>query len=280
MLLCALAFADAIDKSVKDLDPSNSSKVRLAGALALAKSKDPRAVIKVSDAAIHDEDPQIRRVCALALEKMVDKKTADDARELALSALEQCKTDTDEKVRNACDKVSNALSGLRKRESKHTDVDSKDKPAVFVHVDKVTDTTKKLPKDGAERLNKVVKKTVEQTGYATSWPSGELPTSSDLGQAHAYIVASTVKAIDITKSGHQTQISCTVQIRIAPWGGKDAGERWEANKAASASGSAKATTSNNDKDIQSGVKDCIEAVGEDVTSRQVVPFLKKLAAAN
>ena len=74
-------------------------------------------------------------------------------------------------------------------------------------------------------------------------------------------------------------IACTVAIRIAPWGGRDGGERWEANRAASASGSAKATTSNRDRDIKSGVRDCVEAVTEDVTSRQVVPFLKRLAGS-
>ena len=66
---------------------------------------------------------------------------------------------------------------------------------------------------------------------------------------------------------------------MAPWSGKDGGEKWEANRAASASGSAKATTGNKERDIQGGVRDCIEAVAEDVTSRQVMPFLKRIAQA-
>jgi hypothetical protein len=279
--ICAFARADAIDKSVRELRPDGKYKARLAAALALAKSRDARAVIAVSDAAVHDEDATIRRICALALEKMVDSKTAEDARELAIGSLERCTGDPDAKVREACERVHKALAALgrkaREEETKSKPVSDADKPAVFVHVDKVTDTTKKLPKDGADRLNKVVKKTVESTGYATTWPGGE-PTSADLGHAHAFIVASTVKSIDITKSGRQTQIACTLSIRVAPWGGKDTGERWEANKAASASGSAKATTGTGDKDIAIGVKDCIEAVGEDVTTRQVLPFLKKLTS--
>ena len=66
-------------------------------------------------------------------------------------------------------------------------------------------------------------------------------------------------------------------VRVAPWMGKDGGERWEANRAASASGSAKAMTGNRDRDVQSGLRDCVEAVAEDVTARQVLPFLKQLA---
>ena len=88
-----------------------------------------------------------------------------------------------------------------------------------------------------------------------------------------------MKKIEITKVGTQTQIACTVAVRIAPWSGKDGGEHWEANRAASASGSAKAMTGNRDRDIQGGVRDCLEAVAEDVTARQVVPFLKRLATS-
>jgi hypothetical protein len=39
-------------------------------------------------------------------------------------------------------------------------------------------------------------------------------------------------------------------------------------------------TGNSDRDVMSGMRDCLEAVAEDVTNRQVVPFLKRLAAAN
>jgi hypothetical protein len=151
---------------------------------------------------------------------------------------------------------------------------------VFVNIDPPIDQSKKLGKDGSDRVMRVVKTGVERTGYATTWPGG-LPTSAQLtgNNSRGFIVASTVKKIDITKAGATAQIACTVSIRVAPWSGKDGGERWEANKAASASGSAKATTGSKDRDIQSGVRDCIEAVAEDVTSRQVVPFLKRVAQA-
>ena len=124
------------------------------------------------------------------------------------------------------------------------------------------------------------RRNVERTGYATSWPGG-LPTQTELTSNHAraFIIASTVKKIEISKVSHQTQISCKLEIRVAPWSGSDGGEKWEANKAASASGSAKATTGNSDREIAGGVRDCLEAVAEDVTTRQVLPFLKRLATA-
>ncbi|NVB80250.1 MAG: HEAT repeat domain-containing protein [Kofleriaceae bacterium] len=275
LLLCAhSARADQIDQNVKELSTARASKVRLAATLSLSKSKDPRAVLAVSGALNNDDDPTIRRVSALALEKMVDARTADDARELALDALERAaRSDRDAKVKQTAASTLKALAGLRKGKAVHG------APAVFVNIDTATDQSKKAPKDVPDRLAKIVKRSIEKIGYSTSWPGG-LPTSKELSssKSQAYIVASTVKKLDITKGGRQTTIACTVAIRVAPWSGKDGGEKWEANKAASASGSAKAMTGNTEREIAGGMRDCLEAVAEDVANRQVVPFIKRLAS--
>ena len=286
LVLCArTAGADAVDKNVGELSDSDSNyKVRIAAALALSKSKDARAVLALADALVKDEDATIRRVSALALSKMIDRRTADDARELAFDALDHAvATDGDAKVKETSKKALKTLAPFRKPKKKTVAVvlDRGDKPEVFVNIDATTDQSNKAPNDAPERVTKVVKKGIEKTGYATSWPGG-LPTSAELSnsKSRAFIVASTVKKIEMSHVGHQTQIACTVAIRVAPWSGKDGGETWEANKAASASGSAKAMTGNSDREINGGVKDCLEAVSEDVTSRQVLPFLKHLATTS
>jgi hypothetical protein len=278
LLLCGRsAYADSIDTSVKETT-AKAQKVRLAAVLALSRSKDARAVLAVSNAVTRDGDEKIRRVAALALEKMIDTSTAADARELAFQSLEKAsRSDADSKVRDTANKTLKTLAALRAKPS--TPKAGKG-PAVFVNIDPATDQSKKAPKDAPDRLVRIVRKGIERTGYSTSWPGG-LPTQKDLSsnKSQAYIVASTVKKIEVTKGGRQTTIACTVAIRIAPWGGKDGGEKWEANRAASASGSAKAMTGNSANDISSGMRDCLEAVAEDVTARQVVPFLKRLAQA-
>lgn len=288
LVLCIrIASADTVETNVSQLANGGTYKIRLAAALALSKSRDPRAVIAVAESLTQDSDATIRRVSALALEKMIDARTPDDARELGLTALEDAAgSDRDPKVRDTAAKSLKALAGLPRKKASSTSATQPGagtkgaRPPVFVNVDPTTDLSKKLGKEASERVMKIVKSNVERTGYATSWPGG-LPTAAELtsSRSRAFIVASTVKKVDITKSGTMTQIACTVAIRIAPWGGKDGGERWEANKAASASGSAKATTSNKATDIQGGVRDCIEAVAEDVTARQVMPFLKRIAQA-
>ncbi len=277
LLLCMrAAAADTVDTGVRQLAHGNAYKVRLAAALSLSKQKEPRAVIALAGALRNDEDPAIRRVAVLALEKMIDARTAEDAKELGLGAIENAAdNDGDTKVRDTAKRAIKSLSGLRRKKS------TPNAPPVFVNIDTTTDQSKRLPTGASARLTRIVKTSIDRTGYATSWPGNALPTAADLtsSRSRAFIVASTVKKVDITKAGSQTQIACTVVLRIAPWSGTDGGERWEANKAASASGSAKATTGNRDRDIQTGVRDCVEAVAEDVTSRQVVPFLKRLAQA-
>ncbi|MDX2093143.1 MAG: HEAT repeat domain-containing protein [Kofleriaceae bacterium] len=275
LLLCTrTAMADTIDSNVAQLENGPTYKVRLAAALALSKSRDARAVLAVANALEQDADATVRRVSALALQTMIDARTPDDARELGIEALERAATlDKDAKVKRTATASLKALAPYRRKKAVA-------RPSVFVNVDATMDQSKKLPKETSANVTKIVKTNVERTGYATSWPGG-LPTQAELSssRSRAFIVASTIKKVDVQKSGTQAQIACTVAIRVAPWGGKDGGEKWEANKAASASGSAKATTPARERDIQSGIRDCVEAVAEDVTARQVVPFLKRVAIA-
>lgn len=280
LLLCSgAAHADSIDRSVRQLS-AHATKVRLAAVLALSKSRDPRAVLAVSSSVTKDRDPTVRRVAALALQKMIDARTADDARELAFDALERAaRRDKNAKVKETAARTLRVLARLRKPPP--SSPSRGNRPAVFVNIDTATDQSRRAPKDARDRVAKVVRRSIERTGYSTSWPGG-LPTSKELSssRSQAYIVASTVKKIDVKRGPRQTTIACTVAIRVAPWGGKDGGEKWEANRAASASGSAKAMTGTSPRDITSGMRDCLEAVAEDVTRRQVVPFLRRLAQAN
>jgi len=149
---------------------------------------------------------------------------------------------------------------------------------VFVNVETANDITKRAASTTAS-LTKVVRGTVKAKGYSVDWPGGP-PTKAELTDsgALAFVVGTTVKTIDITAKGSQTEVKCTLAIRIAPWNGTDGTEAWEANRAASASGSAKAVTGSNDKAIAGGIRDCVEAVGQEITTRQVVPFIKRLAS--
>lgn len=277
VLLAAPAAADTVDRSADRLATGKAYRVRLVAALALSKRKDGPAVNALATALKTDDQPAIRRVSALALSKMVDSGTPDDARDAAFDALDHAiTTDEDFKVRDTARKALRALSGLRRIAKPKVRAGRRE---VFITIDATTDQSMRAPNGASERITKVVKKGIERTGYATSWPGGT-PTAAQLTTANslAFIVASTVKNIRTSSVGRQTQIACTIAIRVAPWDGRDGGERWEASQAASASGSATAVTGNTDREIAGGVTECLEAVSADVTARQVLPFLNRLAS--
>jgi len=279
VVLCTpAAMADPVGTRVHQLGNDPSGRVRLAAVASLVKERDPRAVIAVAGALRNDSDRGIRRVAALALARMINARTAPDAIALALAALDAAKANDASADVSAAAANTLRVVGRYRRKARGR---YKPGPPVFVNIDATIDQSKQVPANGRARLEKIVKQNVERTGYATSWPGG-LPTSAELAssRSRAFIVASTVKKVVITKVGSQTQIACTFAVRIAPWTGRDGGEQWEANRAASASGSAKATVSNRPRDVNNGVTDCLEAVAEDVIARQVVPFLKRLASAN
>jgi hypothetical protein len=278
MLAATAARADQIDRQVGELGAGNSYKVRLAAALALSRTTDARAVKALTSSLDTDEEPSIRRIAALGLGKIVDGQTAADARNGAIAALDHAsKNDKDTKVRSTAAKALEGLAAIVDAQ-KPTKGSSTAKVAVFVNVETASDLTKKAAA-ATPGLTKIVRGAVKQKGYVVEWPGGTAPTQKQLSDSGAtgFIVGATVKAIDITAKGNKMQVDCTVAIRIAPWTGTDGDEKWEANRAASASGSAQATTATGDRAVAGGIKSCIEAVGEEITAKRVVPFIKKLA---
>jgi hypothetical protein len=274
--VCALlaprsARADELDPAIDELAHGDSYKERLAAAINLSKSHDARAVVALATALVRDDEVTIRRVCALALAKIVDEETPAKARSIALDALTHAKDDKAAKVRTAAQKALVALAAL-------ATAPAGGGPAVFVNVGGATDLTKKAPRDAEGKLAGIVKNVVKRGSYAVEWPGG-LPTEKDLTRAgsHGFYVAATIALLTVTKRGTRAEIACTVSIRIAPWSGTDGAEKWEASKAASASGSGKVITGSTDNAVADGMRDCVLAVGEEVAQRQVVPFIKRLA---
>lgn len=268
----AVAHADELDPAIEQLARGDGYKVRLAAAINLSKTRDQRAVVALATALIRDDEETIRRVCALGLAKIVDETTPTKAREIAMDALgHAAKDDRAPKVRAAATKALTTLAALRTAPAP-----AGKGPAVFVNIGGATDLTKKAPRDAEPKLAALLRQVVKRGKYDVDWPGG-LPTQQDLarGGTRAFYVAATVALLTVTKRAGRAEVACTVSIRIAPWNGTDGNEKWEASKAASASGSGKVSTGGSDGAIADGMRDCVLAVGEEVAQRQVVPFIKR-----
>lgn len=271
----APARADLVDEEARQLVTASGYKRRLAAVLVLAKSHDRRAVLALAGALRNDKEAQIRRVAALALSKAIDETTPADAREQAFAALEAARDgDRERKVKELAGKTLERLAALRRPTMPIADA-----PGVYVHLIEGVDQSRQAPADALGKLLKTVRATVGRRAkeVATEWPGG-LPSANDLRSAgaRAFVVAPSIAKLAVSKKGNQAEVECTVAIRVAPWGGTDGSEKWSAQKAAQASGTGKAITSTSPAAIAMGMKDCVLAVAEDVTAKEVVPFLRKL----
>jgi HEAT repeats len=272
--------ADVVADEAKQLASASSYKRRLAAVLSLAKSHDERAVRALVAGLQRDKEAQIRRLVALALSKAVDASTPVAARDEALAALDQAASDRDSKVRELAAKAREHVALLRPPPAAGTPVPGTSAsvpsagslPTVYVHLGDGVDLSSKAPRGAVAKLVKTVKDTVvrKAPGVSTEWP-GSPPTEQQLRAAGArgFVVAPTISELTIRKKG-------SVAVRVAPWSGTDGSEKWTAQKAASASGSGKVISSGDNASVAGAMRDCVLAVGEEVTAKQVVPFLRKI----
>lgn len=279
VVLCALlaapaaSRADAIADSVADLQGSGGYKLRLQAALVLAKSTDDRAILALVRALDRDREPAVRRVAALALQKNITARTRKNVRDAALDGLRDALQDRDKKVRAAAKQALATLDAMFSVKA----------PRVFITIESPRDRTRKAPSRAVTELDKAVRARVARASkdYALEWPDGALPTGEELEKygTRAFAVSSAVAKVTISKRAGRAEVACTVEIRVAPWGGTDGDERWVADQTGNASGSGKATTGTTDAAIAGGVVDCVAAVAEQLTDDKIVPFIRRLASS-
>ncbi|HEY5926652.1 MAG TPA: hypothetical protein VIV11_33425 [Kofleriaceae bacterium] len=147
-------------------------------------------------------------------------------------------------------------------------------PALYVHVDRVSDPARKLSDHAGERIADSIQHVLATSEMATAWP-GALPKLAELELhgSRAFIVAATVHEVKIDTTGRRASIACRVGIRVAPWYGVDGGEKWEGTNTATAMGSARVSTSGS---TEQGVRDCVTEVATSVVTNRIVPFLRDL----
>jgi hypothetical protein len=277
--LVAPARADKVDDSAKQLKSSRDYKIRLSAALHLAKQQgDRRAVKALARALLLDSESTVRRVAALSLGALLTPGLPADARKIGLRALQQSSEgDSDKRVR------ASSGSALLRARSQIGTIDSGSgggRGGLFVHVGKPNDLTRKLPSGSVEMMQAAVRSALRRNAPDYQTSSGSPPTRSQLAsrRLRGFYVGAAVAKVAIESNGSSTEVRCTVSLRVSPWTGSDGNERLVANESATASGSGRVETSAGDSNRAAA--DCAVAVSEELTARQVVPFLRRVAAAN
>lgn len=284
--LAAPAVGDKVDDSSGQLRGSRDYKIRLSAALYLAKQQgDRRAVKALSRALLVDSESTVRRVAALSLGTLLTPGLPEDARKVGLKALEQsAQTDSDKRVRGSAGsallRARSQLGSLASTGSGGRNGSGGGRGRLFVHVGKPSDRTGKLPDGSVEMVQAAVRGALRRNAPDYQTSNGSPPTRSQLAsrRLRGYYVGAAVAKVAIESSGGSTEVRCTVSLRVSPWTGSDGNERLVANESATASGSGRVQTSAGDS--TRAAADCAVAVSEELTARQVVPFLRRVAAAN
>ncbi len=274
MLNPHVAVADKVDMHANQLKRGKNYKLRLSAAINLARTRDPRAVGALIYALAADSEGTVRRVAALSLGKMIDSSMGKSTRKRAIKALKKAaKGDKDKLVRQ---NAANALKRITKISSS-----SGTKGRLFLAVGLPADLTKKTPRGTEKAMHNAVTKMLKK--HAPQYPRGtktaQLPTKAELkkNKMRGYYIGSTIAMMNVSKTGSSAKIKCSVSVRISPWSGRDGHEKLVANKSASATGNGSVIGSSTSRGIRASKRECVLAVIEEVTARQVVPFLRRVA---
>lgn len=282
LLAAAPAQADKIDSVARQLRDGRPYKVRVSAALVLAKHNDKRAIIALARALREDEESTVRRIAALSLGSLINARLDRATQLAAFEALERAsKRDRDAGVRKGATSALDRARGTMQRARAVT----KPQPMrqtgrdVFVHVARATDATRQLPSNSAETVQEAVRGSLRR--FAPDYQqSNATPSQAELSsrRLRGFRVGAQVAKVAVQSRGHLAEVRCTVSVRVSPWTGSDGAERLVANESASATGNGKVSSSR--RDTKRAALDCAVAVTEELTARQVVPFLRRVAAAN
>jgi hypothetical protein len=153
-------------------------------------------------------------------------------------------------------------------------------------IGRTADPRRVAPRGATDRVRTIAERTLERAGYPTqplpAPPNAERAEASAAPIAagrllRAFVVSSTVQQLEITREGPSTTIACSVTLMVAPWSPDDQRERWDPETTAAATGSARATVSGSRAQLDTGVNDCLEGAVEAAATREVIPFLRRVA---
>ena len=267
------AHADDVDDRVKQLTGSRDYKLRLTAALWLAKKQDPRAITALIHALGNDAEATVRQVAARSLGTLVDSATAKSLRRRAIDVLERAaKQDSKTKVRKEAARSAQRLSRV-----------NSSGPRIFLLIGKPLLGKHEVPSSLDDDLESSLQNMVRDQApdFMVSWPASELPTKAELerSKTQAFIVVAKIAELAVSKKGGKTEVACSVTMRVNPWEGRDGKERWAAHQTASATGNGRVSGASSSRGVDNAKLDCLLAVAEQVTAKQVIPFVKRVAAA-
>lgn len=264
LVLLHLTSADAradIDRQIRQLRDSDNFKVRLSAALALAKTRDRRAVAALARALRRDSSATIRRVAVDSLSKVLARPLPKSSVRLGLAALDRAsQRDPDKRVRRAAARIHEKLTRRRRRGG-----------GAFVALGKPSDPSRAGPRGIRRQMMSTVSEAVEREAPSLEvFPRAKSPTNS-----RGWFIGASISGLSVSRKGRSAEVRCRVAVRVSPY--LNGRERFIAGETASAKGSGRVVGGNSKRELDRSKRECVLAVVEQVTQQQVLPFIKRAA---
>ena len=255
-LTIVVASAD-VTRQARQLRSSDNFKVRLSAALALSKTRDRRAVFALARALNVDPSSTIRRVAVNGLQEILGQPLPASTITVGLRALEDAaSSDRDRKVRRAAARAYAKLN--RRRRS----------GGAYVAVGRPSDPRRRGPRGISNEMFTAVKETLRRNAPGLD----VFPTRSS-PRRRGWFVAAAIADLRVSRRGSSAEVTCKVSLRVSPYLNRQ--ERFIAGETASAKGTGRVTGGASPRAIDGSKRQCVIAVVEQVTERQVLPFIKQ-----
>jgi len=270
------AAADAVDVRAKQLRRGDY-KVRLSAALWLSRSDDPRALSALARALVKDSRSTVRELAVRSLAKQADESVPSAVRKRVIDALERAaRRDRRSKVRRLARRTLTQWESLRESPVRTLS-------EVFVAIDTASDRSRRVSSRDLRALDGTLRTAIRQGAprYRYGMRADGLPSRAELQRARAagFYVKATVSDVRARRSGGGVEVACAVEVRVSSWEGADQRLRLRAGEFASATGRGKVVGGSSRTGVARSTRDCVLAVTESVTKRQVLPFLARQARA-
>lgn len=150
-------------------------------------------------------------------------------------------------------------------------------PELFVGVGSPKDRTRHASTSIIQLMRTLLRKQLRLKAprFSQHWPIEQTPTRAQLREAGtiAFGIVPIIERLKVETTGNRATISCALKVRIGPWEGSDAVERWVPGKTAQASGRGMAIGQNTARAVARSKSQCVLAVLEQIAVDKIIPFL-------
>ena len=272
-----LAHADNVQTLIDQLR-DGGDRERLAAAINLVKLGDAKAILPLAKAVIerNESSEDVRKVAAAGLGTLVKSSTSGTIKGLVIRNLgDAVQNDSSDAVKQAArDSIGRLGGSAPAGGNSNAPSSTTNAKAVYVNVGPMSSKASKgNPQKIMSMMHSTAEGSLKKTAYSVSW-SGGTPNASQLTakQTAGFYVDGTLNDLDVKASGSSAVITCKVSMLLAEFPSK--------SMFGFLNGKASVEGGSSQKDVDDAAQDCVQAVVENLITKQIIPTIKGKTGIN